>query len=83
MMSMLPEIATLITFVGACLALNFTPGADMMFAVANGATNGPRSAIAGSLASRVWVKSRSRSSWIDVSVLPSGCWTSSRLPLAS
>lgn len=49
MMSMLPELTVLIAFVGASLALNVTPGADLMFAIANGAANGPRSAIAASL----------------------------------
>jgi len=44
----LPEAATLATFVAACLALNLTPGADMMFSVASGASGGPRAAVAAS-----------------------------------
>lgn len=43
-----PDAATLATFVIACLALNFTPGADMMFAVASGASGGPKAAVAAS-----------------------------------
>lgn len=43
-----PDAATLVTFIIACLALNFTPGADMMFAVASGASGGPKAAVAAS-----------------------------------
>lgn len=43
-----PDAATLATFIIACLALNFTPGADMMFAVASGASGGPKAAVAAS-----------------------------------
>ena len=38
----------LLTFVPAALALNFTPGADMMFCLAQGARGGPRPALAAS-----------------------------------
>ncbi|MGB0506587.1 MAG: LysE family translocator [Pikeienuella sp.] len=48
-MFLLPEFSTLAVFIGACLALNFTPGADLMYSIATGAANGPRSAIAASL----------------------------------
>ena len=44
----LPDAAVLATFVAACLALNLTPGADMMFSVASGASGGPRAAVAAS-----------------------------------
>ncbi|MCX7558786.1 LysE family translocator [Sulfitobacter sp. F26204] len=39
---------TLLTFVPAALALNFTPGPDMMFCLGQGLRSGPRAAIAGS-----------------------------------
>ena len=39
---------SLIAFVPAALALNLTPGADMLFCVAQGARNGPRAAVAAS-----------------------------------
>lgn len=45
----LPDAAVLATFLAASLALNFTPGADLMFAVASGASGGPRAAVAASL----------------------------------
>lgn len=45
----LPDAVTLAAFVIACLALNFTPGADMMFAVASGASGGAKAAVAASL----------------------------------
>lgn len=48
MIAHLPELATLLAFIAASLALNFTPGADMMFAVASGISGGPRAAIAAS-----------------------------------
>lgn len=41
--------ATLAAFVPAALALNLTPGADMMFCLAQGLRSGPRAAIAASL----------------------------------
>lgn len=44
----LPDAAVLATFIAACLALNLTPGADMMFSVASGASGGPRAAVAAS-----------------------------------
>ena len=31
----------MLAFIGACLVLNFTPGADMMFTIASGAAGGP------------------------------------------
>lgn len=42
------DSVTLMAFVPAALALNFTPGADMMFCVAHGLRAGPRSAWAAS-----------------------------------
>ncbi|KUP91660.1 LysE family translocator [Tritonibacter horizontis] len=42
-------ISTLVAFVPAALALNITPGADMMFCLGQGLKSGPRSAIAASL----------------------------------
>ncbi|TNJ47621.1 LysE family translocator [Phaeobacter sp. B1627] len=42
-------ISTLAAFVPAALALNITPGADMMFCIGQGLRSGPRSAIAASL----------------------------------
>lgn len=36
------EITTIATFLVACLVLALTPGADMMFTIASGATGGPR-----------------------------------------
>ena len=47
-LAFIPDAATLATFVIACLALNLTPGADMMFAVASGASGGPKAAVAAS-----------------------------------
>ncbi|MEO1613016.1 MAG: LysE family translocator [Pseudomonadota bacterium] len=49
MYAALPDPAVLAAFVAASLALNFTPGADMMFSVASGAAGGPRAAVAASL----------------------------------
>lgn len=48
MLAFFPDAATLATFVVACLALNLTPGADMMFSVASGASGGARAAVAAS-----------------------------------
>lgn len=48
MLAFFPDAAVLATFILACLALNFTPGADMMFAVASGASGGPKAAVAAS-----------------------------------
>ncbi len=48
MLVFIPDAATLAAFIVACLALNFTPGADMMFAVASGASGGPKAAVAAS-----------------------------------
>jgi len=48
MLAFLPDAATLAAFIIACLALNFTPGADMMFAVASGASGGSKAAVAAS-----------------------------------
>ncbi len=42
------ETATLLTFVPAALALNLTPGADMMFCLGQGLRSGPRAATAAS-----------------------------------
>ncbi|MHA7876033.1 LysE family translocator [Roseivivax sp.] len=42
----LPETATLLAFLGAGLAVNLTPGADVMFALASGARGGPRAGLA-------------------------------------
>lgn len=39
---------TLLAFVPAAMALNFTPGADMMFCLGQGLRSGPRAAIAAS-----------------------------------
>ena len=44
-----PDAAVLAAFVAASLALNLTPGADMMFSIASGAAGGPRAAVAASL----------------------------------
>ncbi|MEM1300848.1 MAG: LysE family translocator [Pseudomonadota bacterium] len=40
------EIATLVTFFGACIMLYLVPGADMMFTIASGAAGGPKAGIA-------------------------------------
>ena len=45
---MLPDPAILLTFVLACLALNFTPGADMMFTIASAASGGAKAGVAAS-----------------------------------
>ena len=45
---MMPEATTLVAFVAACLALNFTPGADTMFSVASGAAGGTKAAFVAS-----------------------------------
>jgi threonine/homoserine/homoserine lactone efflux protein len=44
-----PELTTLAAFIVACLALNITPGADLMYSITTGAANGPRAAVAASL----------------------------------
>ena len=44
----LPDAATLAAFLAASLALNFTPGADLMFSIASGASGGPRGAVVNS-----------------------------------
>ncbi|SEK52543.1 Threonine/homoserine/homoserine lactone efflux protein [Roseivivax marinus] len=43
---MLPDAATLVSFLGAGLVLNLTPGADVMFAMASGARGGVRAGVA-------------------------------------
>ena len=48
-LAFLPDGATLAAFLVASLALNFTPGADLMFSSASGASGGPRAAVAASL----------------------------------
>ena len=40
------EPSALVTFLGAGLLLNLTPGADVMFASASGVAGGPRSGVA-------------------------------------
>ncbi len=42
----MPEFLTLLAFVPAALALNLTPGADMMFCLGQGLNGGPRAALA-------------------------------------
>jgi threonine/homoserine/homoserine lactone efflux protein len=42
------DVLTLATFIPAALALNLTPGADMMFCLGQGVRSGPRAAIAAS-----------------------------------
>ena len=42
----LPDLATLLTFLGAGVLLNLTPGADVMFALASGARGGKRAGVA-------------------------------------
>lgn len=42
------EGVTLLAFLPAALALNLTPGADMMFCLGQGLRSGPRAAVAGS-----------------------------------
>ncbi|MHA3916591.1 LysE family translocator [Halovulum sp. GXIMD14793] len=42
------ELATLLTFVPAALALNLTPGTDMMMCLAQGIGGGPRAGVAAS-----------------------------------
>jgi threonine/homoserine/homoserine lactone efflux protein len=46
---MLVDPATLLTFAPAALALNLTPGADMMFCLGQGLRGGPRAAMAANL----------------------------------
>ena len=41
--------ATVLTFLGAGLLLNLTPGADVMFASASGIAGGPRAGVAAAL----------------------------------
>jgi len=45
---MMIESVSLLAFIPAALALNLTPGADMMFCLAQGARGGPRPALAAS-----------------------------------
>ncbi|SIS56582.1 Threonine/homoserine/homoserine lactone efflux protein [Roseivivax lentus] len=42
----LPDWPTLLSFLGAGILLNLTPGADVMFAMASGARGGPRAGVA-------------------------------------
>ncbi len=42
------ELVTLLAFIPAALALNLTPGADMMFCLGQGLRSGPRAAVAAS-----------------------------------
>jgi len=42
----MPDLLTLIAFIPAALALNLTPGADMMFCLGQGLRGGPRAALA-------------------------------------
>ena len=42
------DALTLLAFVPAALALNLTPGADMMFCLGQGLRSGPRAALAAS-----------------------------------
>lgn len=46
---MLIEPAQLLIFIPAALALNLTPGADMLFCMSQGARSGPRAGVAASL----------------------------------
>jgi threonine/homoserine/homoserine lactone efflux protein len=46
---MIVDPVLLVTFVPACLALNLTPGADMMFCLGQGLRAGPRAAMAANL----------------------------------
>ncbi len=46
---MIVDPVLLLTFVPACLALNLTPGADMMFCLGQGLRAGPRAAMAANL----------------------------------
>ena len=46
---MLVDTATLLAFAPAALALNLTPGADMMFCLGQGLRGGPRAAMAANL----------------------------------
>ena len=48
-MSFPVDMVTLLTFIPAALALNLTPGADMMFCLGQGMRGGPRAAIAADL----------------------------------
>lgn len=45
----MPELLTLLAFVPAALALNLTPGADMMFCLGQGLRGGTRAALAADL----------------------------------
>ncbi|SFD90107.1 LysE family translocator [Roseivivax sediminis] len=49
MVGLLPDAGTLLAFLGAALALNLTPGADVMFALASGAGGGRRVGVAAAL----------------------------------
>jgi threonine/homoserine/homoserine lactone efflux protein len=46
---MIVDPMLLLTFIPACLALNLTPGADMMFCLGQGLRSGPRAAMAANL----------------------------------
>ncbi len=46
---MIVDPVLLLTFIPACLALNLTPGADMMFCLGQGLRSGPRAAMAANL----------------------------------
>ena len=43
------DLIVLLAFFPAALALNLTPGADMMFCLGRGLRNGPRAAMAANL----------------------------------
>ena len=45
----MPELHTLLIFIPVALALNLTPGADMLFCLGQGMRSGPRAGIAASL----------------------------------
>lgn len=49
----MPEYLTLLAFIPAALALNLTPGADMMFCLGQGLRGGPRAALAADSALRL------------------------------
>jgi len=48
-MTLAVDPVTLLAFIPAALALNLTPGADMMFCVGQGLKSGPRAAVAADL----------------------------------
>lgn len=45
----MPDLLTLLAFIPTALALNLTPGADMMFCLGQGLRGGPRAALAADL----------------------------------